>query len=151
MAFGLTAYVSRCWLPAIAQGSLPAAGQAFPGRHSPAGLRQKVFNSLHVRWPPFPSFLAQSPESQTTQTTQYMRLSRLAPLLPGSHASLMPCPLAFRGPCAGARSGARRRNSAQSSGSSRFCRCQPACVVYADGVPERRTTKRPAEGQRRRR
>ena len=27
---------------------------------SPAGLLQKVFNSLHVRWPPFPSFLAQS-------------------------------------------------------------------------------------------
>ena len=68
MAFGLTAYVSRCWLPAIAQGSLPAAGQAFPGGHSPAGLQQKVFNSLHVRWPPFPSFLAQSPDSPVPDT-----------------------------------------------------------------------------------
>lgn len=27
----------------------------------PARFRQKVFNSRHVRWPPFPSFLAQSP------------------------------------------------------------------------------------------
>jgi len=26
-----------------------------------SGVPIKVFNSLHVRWPPFPSFLAQSP------------------------------------------------------------------------------------------
>ena len=61
MAFGLAAYVSRCWLPVTAQGSLPGAGQALLGGLSPAGLLQKVFNSLHVRCPPFPSFLAQSP------------------------------------------------------------------------------------------
>ena len=61
MAFGLTTYVSRCWLPFTAQGSLPAAGQALPDGLLPAGFLQKVFNSLHVRWPPFPSFLAQSP------------------------------------------------------------------------------------------
>ena len=61
MASGLAAYVSRCWLPVTAQGSLPGAGQALLGRLSPAGLLQKVFNSPHVRWPPFPSFLAQSP------------------------------------------------------------------------------------------
>lgn len=61
MAFGLTTYVSRCWLPFTAQGSLPAAGQALPGGLLPAGFLRKVFNSLHVRWPPFPSFLAQPP------------------------------------------------------------------------------------------
>ena len=60
MAFGFAAYVSRCWLPVTAQDWLPGAGQALLGRLSPAGLRQKVFNSRHVRWPPFPSFLAQS-------------------------------------------------------------------------------------------
>ena len=60
MAFGLAAHVSRCWLPVTAQGWLPGAGQALLGGLSPAGLLQKVFNSLHVRWPPFPSFLAQS-------------------------------------------------------------------------------------------
>ena len=62
MAFGLTTYVSRCRLPFTAQGLLPAAGQALPDGLSPAGLLRKVFNSPHVRWPPFPSFLAQSPE-----------------------------------------------------------------------------------------
>jgi hypothetical protein len=62
MAFGLTAYVSRCRLPFTAQGSLPAAGQALPDGLSPAGFLRKVFNSLHARCPPFPSFLAQSPE-----------------------------------------------------------------------------------------
>ena len=61
MAFGLTTYVSRCRLPFTAQGLLPAAGQALPDGLSPAGLLRKVFNSPHVRWPPFPSFLAQSP------------------------------------------------------------------------------------------
>ncbi len=61
MAFGLAAYVSRCWSPVTAQGSLPGAGQALPGGLSPAGLRQKVFNSPHVGCPPLPSFLAQSP------------------------------------------------------------------------------------------
>jgi hypothetical protein len=61
MAFGLAAYVSRCWLPVTAQGWLPGAGQALLDGLLPAGLLQKVFNSLHVRWPPFPSFLAQSP------------------------------------------------------------------------------------------
>jgi hypothetical protein len=60
MAFRLAAYVSRCWLPVTAQGWLPGAGQALLDGLSPAGLLQKVFNSLHVRWPPFPSFLAQS-------------------------------------------------------------------------------------------
>jgi hypothetical protein len=60
MAFGLAAYVSRCWLPATAQDWLPGAGQALLGRLSPAGRLQKVFKSRHVRWPPFPSFLAQS-------------------------------------------------------------------------------------------
>ena len=63
MAFGLTTYVSRCRLPFTAQGLLPAAGQALPDGLSPAGLLRKVFNSPHVRWPPFPSFLAQSPFS----------------------------------------------------------------------------------------
>jgi hypothetical protein len=47
MAFGLTAYVSRCWLPVTAQGWLPGAGQALLDRLSPAGFLQKVFNSLH--------------------------------------------------------------------------------------------------------
>ena len=61
MAFGLAAYVSRCRLPFTAQGWLPGARQAFLGGLSPARFLQKVFNSLHVRWPPFPSFLAQSP------------------------------------------------------------------------------------------
>ena len=60
MAFGLTTYVSRCRLPFTAQGSLPAAGQALPGGLLPARFLRKVFSSLHVRWPPFPSFLAQS-------------------------------------------------------------------------------------------
>jgi hypothetical protein len=40
MAFGLAAYVSRCWLPVTAQGSLPGAGQALLDGLSPAGLRQ---------------------------------------------------------------------------------------------------------------
>jgi hypothetical protein len=44
-----------------AQGSLPGAGQALLGGLSPAGLQRKVSNSLHVRCPPFPSFLARSP------------------------------------------------------------------------------------------
>jgi hypothetical protein len=61
MAFGLAAYVSQCWLPVIAQGWLPDAGQALLGGLPPAGFRQKVFNSRHVCWPPFPSFLAQAP------------------------------------------------------------------------------------------
>ena len=61
MAFGLAAYVSRCWLPVTAQGWLPGAGQALLDGLSPAEFQQKVFNSLHVRWPPLPSFLAQSP------------------------------------------------------------------------------------------
>ena len=61
MAFGLAAYVSRCWLPVTAQGWLPGAGQALLDGLLPAGFRQKVFNSPHVRCPPFPSFLAQSP------------------------------------------------------------------------------------------
>ena len=39
MAFGLAAYVSRCWLPVTAQGWLPGAGQALLGGLSPAGLR----------------------------------------------------------------------------------------------------------------
>jgi hypothetical protein len=39
MAFGLAAYVSRCWLPVTAQGALPGAGQALLGGLSPAGLR----------------------------------------------------------------------------------------------------------------
>jgi len=39
MAFGLTAYVSRCWLPVTAQGWLPGAGRALLGGLSPAGLR----------------------------------------------------------------------------------------------------------------
>ena len=39
MAFGLAAYVSRCWLPVIAQGSLPGAGRALLGGLPPAGLR----------------------------------------------------------------------------------------------------------------
>jgi hypothetical protein len=60
-AFGLAAYVSRCWLPVTAQDWLPGAGQALLSGLPPAGFRQKVFNSRHVRWPPFPSFLAQSP------------------------------------------------------------------------------------------
>jgi hypothetical protein len=42
-----------------AQGWLPGAGQALLDGLSPAEFLQKVFNSLHVRWPPFPSFLAQ--------------------------------------------------------------------------------------------
>ena len=67
MAFGLTTYVSRCRLPFTAQGLLPAAGQALPDGLSPAGLLRKVFNSPHVRWPPFPSFLAQSPSSPPNQ------------------------------------------------------------------------------------
>ena len=61
MAFGIAAYVSRCWLPVTAQDWLPGAGQALLGGLPPAGFRQKVFNSLHVRCPPLPSFLAQSP------------------------------------------------------------------------------------------
>lgn len=39
MAFGLAAYVSRCWLPVTAQDWLPGAGQALLGGLSPAGLR----------------------------------------------------------------------------------------------------------------
>ena len=39
MAFGLAAYVSRCWLPVTAQGWLPGAGQALLGGLSPAGFR----------------------------------------------------------------------------------------------------------------
>ena len=43
MAFGLAAYVSRCWLPVTAQGWLPGAGQALLGGLSPAGLLTKGF------------------------------------------------------------------------------------------------------------
>ena len=39
MAFGLAAYVSRCWLPVTAQDWLPGAGQALLGGRLPAGLR----------------------------------------------------------------------------------------------------------------
>ena len=39
MAFGLAAYVSRCWLPATAQDWLPGAGQALLDGLSPAGFR----------------------------------------------------------------------------------------------------------------
>jgi hypothetical protein len=39
MASGLAAYVSRCWSPFTAQGSLPGAGQALLGGLSPAGFR----------------------------------------------------------------------------------------------------------------
>ena len=63
MASGMMPYVSRCRLPVTAQGSLPGAGQALPDGLLPAGFLRKVFNSLHVRRPPFPSFLAQSPYS----------------------------------------------------------------------------------------
>ena len=63
MASGMTPYVSRCRLPVTAQGSLPGAGQALPDGLLPAGFLRKVFNSLYVRCPPFPSFLAQSPYS----------------------------------------------------------------------------------------
>ena len=38
MAFGLAAYVSRGWLPFLAQDSLPAAGQALPDGLPPAGF-----------------------------------------------------------------------------------------------------------------
>jgi len=59
MAFGLAVYVSRCWLPFTAQDSLPGAGQALLGGLSTRRVPAKVFNSLHVRCPPFPSFLTQ--------------------------------------------------------------------------------------------
>lgn len=59
MAFRLATYVSRCRLPFTAQGLLPGAGQALLGGLLPARSLQKVFNSRHVRWPPFPSFLTQ--------------------------------------------------------------------------------------------
>ena len=39
MAFGLAAYVSRCWLPVTAQDWLPGAGQALLGGLVPAGFR----------------------------------------------------------------------------------------------------------------
>ena len=42
MAFGLAVYVSRSWLPFLAQDSLPAAGQALPDGLPPAGFHQKV-------------------------------------------------------------------------------------------------------------
>jgi hypothetical protein len=48
--------------PSPRKGSLPGAGQALLGGLLPAEFLRKVFNSPHVRWPPFPSFLAQSPE-----------------------------------------------------------------------------------------
>ena len=47
--------------PVTSQGWLPDAGQALLGGLLPAGLLQKVSNSLHVGYPPpLPSFLAQS-------------------------------------------------------------------------------------------
>ena len=61
MAFRSAAYASQWRLPVPTQGSLPGAGQALLDGLSPARFLQKVSDSRHVRHPPFPSFLAQSP------------------------------------------------------------------------------------------
>ena len=61
MAFRLAVNVSRSQLPFLAQDSLPAAGQALPGALPPARFHRNVCDLLHVCWPPFRSFLAQSP------------------------------------------------------------------------------------------
>jgi hypothetical protein len=63
MAFGLAAYVSRCWLPVTAQGWLPGAGQALLDGLPPAGFLQKVFNSLHCALASFSKLLGTIPVS----------------------------------------------------------------------------------------
>jgi hypothetical protein len=61
MAFGLAAYVSRCWLPATAQDWLPGAGQLSRTGFHPQSSDKRFSTHFNVRCPPFPSFLAQSP------------------------------------------------------------------------------------------
>ena len=65
--------------PLTAQGSLPGAGQALLGGLLPAGLLQKVSNSPHVRLPPSPSFLAQSPFLPSPDRSRKPHLAQVRP------------------------------------------------------------------------
>ena len=74
MAFGLTAYVSRCWLPATAQGSLPVLVRLSWAGFHPQGSDKRFSTHFMLRCPPFPSFLAQSPLSLSRGMGRVARL-----------------------------------------------------------------------------